>query len=199
VADVICGVSMSLDGFLAGLNMTEQKPFGDMPDEILHRWMFEEPEKHQPELDFITHTAGAYIMGRNMYGPRGADYDQSWKGWWGDDPPYHSPVFVLTHRPRAPIPMEGGTTFYFVTEGIDAALAQAREAAGDKPVSIAGGASVINQVLAAGALDELWLHIAPYTIGQGQRLFDRIPGLELEPISVGGSALVTHIRYRILK
>ena len=199
MGEVICGISVSVDGFVAGLNMSEQQPLGDMPDEVLHRWMFEEPEKHPEELNSIAGTAGAFIMGRNMFGPQGPSYDASWKGWWGDNPPYHHPVFVLTHRPRDPIPMEGGTTFYFVTEGIEAALARAQDAAGDKPVAIAGGASVVNQYLAIGAIDDLWLHIAPVTLGHGQRLFEAVPRLQMEPIRVGGSALVTHIRYRILK
>ena len=199
MSKVICGVSLSVDGFIAGVNMTEQKPLGEVPDGVLGRWMFEEPEKHEAELRAIRATAGAYIMGRNMYGPAGLAYDETWKGWWGENPPYHAPVFVLTHRKRSPVPMEGGTTFYFVTEGIDAALAQAREAASEKPVAIAGGANVINQYLAAGVIDELWLHIVPCTIGRGQRLFENVPRLRMEPISVGGTALVSHIRYRILK
>lgn len=198
MSTLICGISMSVDGYVAGLNMSEAQPLGDMPDEALHRWMFEEPEKHGEELKSIL-SAGAYIMGRNMYGPAGPSYDADWKGWWGDDPPYHTPVYVLTHRPRDPIPMNGGTTFYFVTEGIDMALALAREAAGEKPVAIAGGASVVNQYLAAGAIDELWLHIAPYTLGHGQRLFEDVPRLQLEPLTVSGTSLVTHIRYRVLK
>lgn len=199
MANVICGISTTLDGYVAGLNMTEQEPFGDMPDGLLHRWMFDEPERHEAELRALGSTAGAYIMGRNMFGPAGPAYDQTWTGWWGDDPPFHAPVFVLTHRARAPIPMQGGTTFHFVTGGIDAALAQARAAAGDEPVAIAGGASVVNQYLAVGAIDELWLHIAPLTFGHGKRLFEQIPDLRLEPISVGGTELVTHIRYRVVR
>lgn len=198
MSKVICGIAMSLDGFVAGVNMTEEKPFGDIAPEVLHRWMFDEPEKHQAEHDHLL-SAGAYIMGRNMYGPAGDSYDQTWKGWWGDEPPYHAPVFVLTHRAREPIPMAGGTTFHFVTEGIHAAMEQARQAAGDKPVAIAGGAHTVNQYLAAGMVDELWLHIAPVTIGHGQRLFENVPSLRMEPLSVGGTELVTHIKYRILK
>lgn len=206
---VICGISMSIDGFVAGPNMTLEKPFGDLPEEfvkrglpdspegLLHRWMFEEPEKHTAEIEELTSVAGAYIMGRNMYGPKGEEYDKTWKGWWGDNPPFHVPVFVLTHTKREPIQMEGGTTYTFVTEGIEAALDEAQKVAGDKPVGIAGGADVINQYLAAGLIDELWLHIVPATIGKGQRLFDNVPGLNLEPISYGGTELVTHIKYRI--
>src|SRR5258707_6082779 len=112
---VICGVSMSLDGFLAGPNLTEEHPFGDVSGRLMLGWMYDEPEKHEAELADLISVAGAYIMGRNMYGPAGDEYHRSWKGWWGDDPPYHTPVFVLTHRARAPILMEGGTAFTFVT------------------------------------------------------------------------------------
>lgn len=198
MSKVICGIAMSIDGFVAGSNMTEEKPFGDMSEDLLHHWMFDQPEKHRAELDSIL-SAGAYIMGRNMYGPAGESYDKSWKGWWGDEPPYHAPVFVLTHRARDPIPMEGGTTYHFITEGIHAALEQARQAAGGKPVAIAGGANAVNQYLAAGLLDEIWLHIAPVTIGHGARLFENVPGLRTEPLSVGGTEQVTHVKYRILK
>lgn len=195
---VICGISMSIDGFVAGSNMTEEKPFGDMPTDLLHRWMFEEPEKHEAEITHINATAGAYIMGRNMFGPKGDKYDESWQGWWGENPPYHAPVFVLTHKPREQIQMQGGTTFTFVTDGIRSALQQAQVAAGEKPVAIAGGANVVNQFLAAGLIDELWLHIAPLTVGSGQRLFEGVPKLRMEVISTGGSELVTHIKYRVI-
>ena len=198
MSKVICGISMSVDGFVAGAGQTEQQPFGDMPEDLLHHWMFDEPKKHRAELDSLL-AAGAFIMGRNMYGPAGESYDKTWKGWWGDDPPYHAPVFVLTHRAREPVPMEGGTTFHFVTEGIHAALEQARQAAGEKAVAIMGGANTLNQYLAAGLVDELWLHIAPVTVGQGARLFENVPNLRMEPISVGGTSLVTHIKYRVLK
>jgi dihydrofolate reductase len=196
---VICGITMSIDGFVAGANPSEQNPFGDVPPVLLHRWMFDEPEKHAAELAELSSVAGAYIMGRNMYGPAGDEYDRSWKGWWGDDPPYHTPVFVLTHRARAPIPMEGGTTFTFVTDGVRSALRQAEEAAGDKPISIGGGPNVINQFLTAQLIDELWLHIVPVTIGKGPRLFENVPNLRLEPISWGGTSRVTHIKYRVIK
>jgi len=195
---VACSISMSLDGFVAGHNMTFEKPFGDMPDDLLHHWMFDEPEKHRAELDAIL-DAGAFIMGSNMYGPKDRRETPAWKGWWGDEPPYHAPVFVLTHKARNPIPMEGGTTFHFVSDGIQSALTQAKKAAGDKPIAIAGGASTVNQFLAAGLLDELWLHIAPVTVGSGARLFEGLPDLKFEPISISGNNIVTHIRYRIVK
>jgi dihydrofolate reductase len=196
---VICGISMSIDGFVAAPNLTEQHPFGDVSPRLFLGWMWDEPEKHVAELADLISVSGAYIMGRNMYGPAGDQYDQSWKGWWDDDPPYHVPVFVLTHKARAPITMAGGTTFTFVTDGVLAALRQAEQAAGDKPIAIAGGASVVNQCLAAQVIDELWLHIVPVTIGKGPRLFENVPNLRLEPISWGGTSRVTHIKYRVIK
>jgi dihydrofolate reductase len=196
MSKVICGVSISLDGFVAGENMTLEKPFGDMPTDLLHRWMFNEPEKHKVEIDSLT-SAGAFIMGRNMFGPKNLQSDPAWKGWWGDNPPYHAPVFVLSHSEREPIIMEGGTTFNFVTDGVESALEQARAAAGTKDVSIAGGANTINQYLAAGLIDELWLHVVPVTIGRGQRLLKDIPGLRLKPLEVRTTDIVTHIKYAI--
>ena len=117
----------------------------------------------------------------------------------GSNPPYHAPVFVLSHHERAPIAMEGGTTFHFVTDGIESALRKATEAAGDRPVKIMGGANTINQYLAAGLIDVLWLHVVPVTVGAGTRLFEGVPNLKLEPVEVGGTSVVTHIRYNVLK
>ena len=136
-------------------------------------------------------------MGRNMFGPIRGDWDLSWTGWWGPEPPYHAPVFVLTHHARDPVPMAGGTTFTFVTDGIDSALRQAQAAAGERNVAIAGGADTVNQYLAAGAIDELRLHIAPVIIGAGERLFAGVPPLQLEQVSSRGATLVTHITYRV--
>jgi dihydrofolate reductase len=195
--EVICGISVSLDGYVAGDGQSEQTPFGDVAPEVLHRWMFEEPERHQAESEYQSARAGAYIMGRNMFGPRGADYDRDWRGWWGEEPPFHAPVFVLTHRPREPLTMTGGTTFTFVTDGVESALKQARAAAGGRDVAIAGGADVVNQYLAAGLIDELWVHTAPVTIGHGARLFLGVPRMRFEPVEVGGTSLVTHVRYRV--
>lgn len=162
--------------------------------------MFSEPEKHnhKKEIDAIL-DAGAFIMGSNMYGPRDRRVKPEWKGWWGSNPPYHAPVFVLSHHHRAPIEMEGGTTFHFVSNGIESALQKAKEAAGDRHVKIMGGALTINQYLAAGLIDELWLHIVPVTIGAGTRLFEGVPNLKLEPVEVSGTSVVTHIRYNVLK
>ena len=135
-------------------------------------------------------------MGRNMFAPGRGEWDLDWAGWWGEDPPYHAPVFVLTHHPRDPLVMQGGTTFTFVTEGISAALEQARAAAEDKDVAVAGGAQTVNQFLAAGLVDELRLHVAPVTFGQGERLFDGMPASKLEQVSCRQASLVTHLVYR---
>ena len=189
-------LAISLDGFAAGLNQSLENPFGEGVRDRLHRWRFEEPDENAAEIAAIT-TAGAYIMGRNMFSPGRGAWDPEWQGWWGDEPPYHAPVFVLTHHPREPLPMEGGTTFTFVTDGIESALAQAREAAGDADVAIAGGAQVVRQYLSAGLIDELRLHVAPELLGAGERLLDGVTGLTLEPLSVRGTDLVTHMSYRV--
>jgi dihydrofolate reductase len=194
--EVICGITVSLDGFVAGEGMTEQRPFGDADPEVLHSWAFDEPELHRDERVYQIERAGAYIMGRNMFGPRGADYDRDWRGWWGEEPPFHAPVFVLTHRQREPLVMAGGTTFTFVTDGIESALARARAAAGGKDVAVAGGADVVNQYLAAGLIDDLWIHTAPVTIGHGPRLFSDVPRIRLEPVAWSGTSVVSHVRYR---
>lgn len=194
-------MTMSLDGFTAGLNQSFEKPFGENFDsDLLDRWMFAEPEKnkHKKEIDAIL-DAGAFIMGSNMFGPKDRRDNSEWKGWWGDNPPYHAPVFVLSHKKREPIEMEGGTTFIFVTDGIESALTKAQNAAGDRNVKIMGGANTVNQYLAAELIDELWLHIAPVTISAGTRLFEGVAHLDLEPIEVAGTNMVTHIRYKVLK
>jgi dihydrofolate reductase len=199
MSKVTCDVSVSLDGYSAGLNQTEEQPFGDRDGEALHRWMFEQAEQNAAEVAAIL-SARAYIMGRNMFGPIRGEWDRPWRGWWGEDPPYHGPVFVLTHFPHEPLPMQGGTTFYFVTDGIESALAQAREAAGDGEVSIAGGAHTVSQYLVAGAIDELRLHVAPMTFGQGERIFDGVGPLNLEQLGEAkGTDLVTHLTYRVLR
>jgi dihydrofolate reductase len=199
---VTSGLTISLDGFGAGVNQSFEKPFGDnFEADLLDDWIFAEPEKHKhrKEIDAILE-AGAFIMGSNMFGPKDRRDKPEWKGWWGDSPPYHAPVFVLSHHAREPIEMEGGTTFYFVTDGIESALKKAKKAAGGRDVKIMGGANTINQYLAAGLIDELWLHIAPVTtIGKGSRLFEGVPDLKLEPVEVSGTSVVTHIRYKVLK
>jgi dihydrofolate reductase len=197
MSKVTCDMAMSIDGFTAGPNQAADKPFGDGNVEALTRWMFEQPEENAAEIEAITRARG-FVMGRNMFGPIRGEWDEDWRGWWGDEPPYHGPVFVLTHHPREPLTMQGGTTFTFVTDGIDAALARAREAAGDGDVAIAGGAQTVNQYLAAGFIDELRLHVAPVALGRGERLFAGVGELTLEPLDVRGNDLVTHLRYNVL-
>lgn len=195
---VVCDISTSVDGFCAGHNQTEEQPFGDGDSGMIHAWMFDTPEENQVELERMRE-ARAFIMGRNMFGPVRGPWHGDWRGWWGANPPFHAPVFVLTHHQREPLVMEGGTTFRFVTGGIEAALQQARAVAGDGDVAISGGASTVNQFLAAGLLDELRLHIAPFTLGDGTRLFDGVPPLKLEQVSSRGASLVTHVTYRLLR
>ena len=198
---VICDITISADGYSAGVNQTEERPFGDDGGDgwgdRLHAWFAETPEENRAEFDQMT-AAKAFIMGRNMFGPVRGEWDRRWNGWWGDDPPFHAPVFVLTHHAREPQPMDGGTTYYFVTDGIESALAQARAAAGAGDVAIQGGATTINQYLAARLIDELRLHIVPLTLGAGTRLFEGVPPLKLEQVKSRAARLVTHVTYRVL-
>ena len=198
MSKVTAGLAVSADGYVAGPNQTLDRPFGDGDVDQLHRWMFETPEENAEEVAALT-DAGAFIMGRNMFGPDRGEWDPEWTGWWGPEPPYHQPVFVLTHHQRDDLPMDGGTTFHFVTGGIEEALQRAREAAGDRPVAIAGGAATLNQYLAAGLIDELTLHIAPVVLGAGERVFDGVPGLKLEQTGGRGASLVTHVHYRVVR
>ena len=145
---------------------------------------------------------GATIMGRNMFGGGPGPWGNwEWKGWWGDNPPFHTPVFVLTHHPREPLVMQGGTTFFFVTDGIESALKQARDAAGGKDVALGGGASVAQQYVAAGLMDEMELHVVPILLGGGERLFDNLAGsdVRVEPVRVVETPEVTHLKYRVVK
>jgi dihydrofolate reductase len=197
---VTCHISISLDGFAAGPDQSREEPLGK-DGELLHDWAFAED---RPDVDkriraSIVEGNGAYIMGRNMLASGRGDWDLDWRGWWGDDPPYHAPVYVLTHYPRDPVEMEGGTTFHFVTDGIESALEQARAVAGDLDVSIAGGASTVNQYLRAGLLDELFLHVAPVFLGAGERLFEDVGDAVLEPVEAIHSPAVTHVRYRAVR
>ncbi|MEV0902161.1 dihydrofolate reductase family protein [Actinoplanes sp. NPDC049802] len=198
MAFVTAAITVSADGFVAGENQTAERPFGDGPAGELHRWMFETPEENRAEID-ANLAADAYIMGRNMFGPVRGEWDLSWTGWWGDDPPYHKPVLVLTHHAREDLPMAGGTTFHFVTGGIHDAFDQARKITGDGRITIAGGASTVNQYLAAGLIDQLTLNVSPLTIGAGERLFDGVPPLRLEQTGSRAASLVTHITYRVLR
>jgi dihydrofolate reductase len=207
VSKLKLNITMSIDGFVAGPNQSPEQPLGAGGEE-LHAWLvplraFRESHGHEGgEVNANTRFAeeilagtGATIMGRNMFGGGPGAWEESWKGWWGDDPPYHHPVFVLTHHPREPIEMEGGTTFHFVTDGIESALEQARGAAGAKDVSLGGGASVAQQYLAAGLLDELLVSVVPNLLGGGARLFESLGVAKLEQIESTEGPGVTHIRY----
>lgn len=170
-------ISTSLDGFMAGPNQSRENPLGE-GGLALHEWAFAARDGDDAEAEYAnlwSKNVGAVIMGRNMFGPiRGAWDDDGWRGWWGDDPPYHTPVFVLTHHEREPVEMEGGTTFFFVTEGIEAALERAAEAAAGRDISLGGGASTVHQYLAAGLVDEMAIHVAPVLLGDGERLFEDV-------------------------
>ena len=176
--------ALSLDGYGAGPDQSLENPLGVRGEE-LHEWMFPtrtfqamygtEPGETGPDDDFAVRgfeNVGAWILGRNMFGPvRGPWPDESWRGWWGDEPPYRTDVFVLTHHPRAPLEMKGNTTFHFVTGGIHEALDRAREAAGGKDIRIGGGVSVLRQYLSEKLIDEVHLAIAPTLLGGGEHLF----------------------------
>ena len=196
--DTTCHMSISLDGFVAGPNQGMDNPLGERGKEI-HLWHLGDEratEANETAAGWLMRPRGAYVMGRNMFGPIRGEWDGDWDGWWGPEPPYHAPVFVLTHHAREPIEMEGGTSFHFVTDGFDAAYAQAQEAAGDGGIDIAGGASTVRQALAAGVIDELTLDIAPVLLGSGERIFDGATDFPFEPAEVLGTPLATHIRYR---
>jgi dihydrofolate reductase len=208
---VTCQISISLDGFVAGPNQSLENPIGE-GGMRLHDWVFATAgwrRQHGEEggedgvdsevIDEVMQGVGAYIMGRHMFGGGSGPWDPDWRGWWGEEPPYHTPVFVLTHHARQPLRMSGGTTFTFVTDGIASALDQAQAAAGDRSVSIAGGADTIRQYLAAGSLDELYLHIVPVLLGSGERLLEGVGDPVLEPVQVVASPAVTHVKYRVRK
>jgi dihydrofolate reductase len=203
-------ISTSLDGYAAGANQRPEEPLGD-GGEQLHDWVVGleawrrahgleggEVNASSAVVEEITDNIGAVIMGRSMFGGGGGPWGD-WKGWWGDDPPFHVPVFVLTHHEREPLAMQGGTTFHFVTDGIGSALEQARAAAGDRDVSLAGGAQAIQQYLAAGLVDELELNVVPVLLGDGARLLDNVgPDLRLEPERVVEAPGVVHLKYRVV-
>jgi len=196
---VTCDIGISLDGFSAGPNQSIEQPFGDGVGggERIHAWMLDHAENHAQEIAAIT-AAGAFVMGRNMFTPGRGGWDLGWRGWWGEDPPYHAPVFVLTHHEREPLAMQGGTTFHFVTGGLDEAMARAREAAGDADVSVTGGATVVGECLDAGLIDELRLHVAPVVLNVpgGVRLFDGVGPVGLTAAGARQSPEVTHLTYR---
>jgi dihydrofolate reductase len=206
-----CHISISADGFVAGRNPSEESPLGERGEE-LHGWAVslaawraaheQEGGEDNASSRVMAETlanVGAGIMGRNMFGPiGGGDWgDGRWKGWWGDDPPYHNDVYVLTHHPREPVEMQGGTTYHFVTDGIERALERAKESAAGQDVRLWGGADVINQYLAAGLLDELELHVVPILLGGGARLFEGLGGdVRLEQVRAVEAPGVTHVKYR---
>jgi dihydrofolate reductase len=191
-------LSISLDGYLAGPDQSLQDPIG-VGGMRLHEWAFA-TDQHEVDAGVAARVmadTGAYVMGRKMFGGGDGPWDESWRGWWGEDPPYHAPVYVLTHHERAPLAMDGGTTFHFVTDGLESALEQARVAAGEQNVQVAGGASTVNQYLAAGLIDELFLHIVPVLLGAGERLLEGVGAPALEIIETIPSPAVTHVRYRV--
>lgn len=202
MTQITAELCISADGFSAGLNQTEARPFGDDAGNgfgnRLHDWRFTGDTEGQAMIDRMD-AAKAIILGRNMFGPVRGEWDRDWNGWWGENPPYHAPTFVLTHYPRVPQPMEGGTTFYFITDGIASALSQARDVSGDGNIEVMGGATTINQYLAAGLIDELRIHICPVTLSAGTRLFDGVPSLNLEQTDSFTSSGVTHITYRVVQ
>ncbi len=192
-------MSISLDGFVAGPHQSADNPLG-IGGRQLHDWHLS-ADKHPVDEAFtqrLLGPRGAYIMGRNMFGPvRGEWGESDWRGWWGPEPPYHAPVFVLTHHPHDPIDMEGGTTFFFVGD-FDTALAEAVKRAGDRPIDVAGGASAVRQALQAGCLNELVLDVVPVLLGDGERLFDDVSELRAEAVEAATSPGATHIVYTIL-
>ena len=195
MSKVTADMTVTLDGYASGLRQSREKPFGTMDHHRLHHWMFEHRDENLEEAGAITQ-AGAYIMGRKMFSAEeNQDWDLDWTGWWGPNPPYHAPTFVLCHQPRESIEMDGGTTFHFSTDGIEATLERARQAAGEKDVSIAGGPGTLNQYLAAGLVDELRLHVSPFVAGEGERVFVDTPGVELRPVSSRTTPHVTHLVY----
>lgn len=205
-------ISISADGFVAGPNPSEDDPLGE-GGEQLHEWVIKlaawrqphgreggEVNASTPVMEEALDNVGATVMGRRMFGggpgPWGED---PWGGWWGDEPPFHTPVFVLTHHEREPLEKQGGTTFTFVTDGIESALEQAKQAAGGRDVALGGGADVAQQYLAAGLIDELDLNVVPVLLGEGTRLFDNLTGTDvaLEQVRVIEAPGVTHIKYRV--
>jgi dihydrofolate reductase len=202
-------ISMSLDGFVAGPDQSVENPIG-VGGMRLHEWVFPLAAWRAPHgleggettvssavIEESLTNVGASLMGRNMFGGPPGPWDPAhpWNGWWDDAPPFHHPVFVLTHHARAPLPMQGGTTFHFVTGGIEAALAEARRAAAGRDVSLGGGASVGRQYLAAGLVDEMWINLVPVLLGRGERLFDGLDDLRgLSLVRTVAAPAVTHLK-----
>ncbi len=206
-------LAVSLDGFAAGPEQSKENPLGAGGMD-LHEWAVKlevwrkqhgleggEVNASTPVVEEIQSNIGAGVMGRNMFGggPDPWSEDEPWNGWWGDNPPFHTPVFVLTHHPREPLEMEGGTTFTFVTDGIEPALERAKKAADGRDVMLGGGANVVQQYLAAGLIDEFDLHVVPILLVEGERLLENIGRLELEQVRAVEAPGVTHIKYRVIK
>jgi dihydrofolate reductase len=204
-------ISMSLDGFVAGSNQSVDNPLG-VGGLRLHEWVFPlaawralhgleggEINESTPMIEESLTNVGATVMGRNMFGGHPGPWNGSnpWNGWWGTNPPFHHPVFVLTHHPREPLELDGGTTFTFVTDGIEAALEQARRAAGGKDVSLGGGASAARQYLLAGLVDEMEISLVPTLLGSGERLLDGVgsPVRGLELVRTVSAPGVTHLKF----
>jgi dihydrofolate reductase len=206
-------LAVSLDGFVAGPDQDEENPLG-VGGEELHEWVIKleawrkqhgleggEVNASTSVVEEIQSNVGATVMGRNMFGggPGPWSQDDPWNGWWGDNPPFHTPVFVLTHHRRAPLQMEGGTTFIFVTDGIESTFDQAKHAAGGRDVLLGGGASVAQQYLGAGLIDEFELHVVPILLADGERLLENVGDLKLEQVRTIEAPGVTHIKYRVVK
>jgi dihydrofolate reductase len=205
--------AISLDGYTAGPSQSVEDPLGK-GGMALHEWVFPLAVFHAMQggdggivnessavVAEAIENIGAVIMGRNMFGGSGAWGDDPWNGWWGDDPPFHAPVFVLTHHAREPLVLGGGTTFFFVTDGIESAFAQARQAAGDKDISLAGGANAIQQFIRAGLVDELLLHLVPVVLGGGERLLEDLgpAASRWEIVRTVQAPGVTHLTYQPLR
>ena len=207
-----CHISISLDGFVAGPKPSQENPLG-LGGERLHEWMFSlaawrrlhgleggEVNESSRIVEGERENIGAGVMGRKMFGPSGGGPwgDGQWKGWWGEDPPFHYPVFVLTHHPREPVEMKGGTTFNFVTDGVEVALQKARTSAGGKDVMLWGGGQIVNEFLASGLVNILELHVVPVLLGDGVRLFENVGDVKLEQVRAVEAPGVTHLKYRVV-
>lgn len=212
VGKVKLQISISVDGFVAGPNQSREDPLGE-GGEQLHQWIFKlaswrrthgqqggETNVSDAIFEEMVENVGAVVMGRNMFGGGPGPWgEEPWQGWWGDEPPFHVPVFVLTHHPREPLEMRGGTTFTFVTDGIEPALEQARQAADGKDVSLGGGADVVQQYLRAGLVDEMLLNVVPVVLGSGTRLFENLQDAEIGLVQIQATEApgVTHLQYRV--
>jgi dihydrofolate reductase len=206
-------LAISLDGYVAGPDQSVDNPLGVRGDR-LHEWAYKldvwrkqqgeeggESNASSAVLEEVQSNIGAVVMGRNMFGGGPGPWNERdvWKGWWGDEPPFHTPVYVLTHHSREPLEMQGGTTFHFITDGIESALEQARASAQDADVLIGGGASVAQQYLRAGLVDEFYVHVTPVLLGAGERLLENVGDLEVEQLRAVEAPDVTHIEYRVVK